>query len=266
MSLSALLFARGWDGDSWKFYVHPHFSVPRYRYLRQAIEVCPYSQNLTIAIEGCFLTGAWRNYCPTNCTGTSHYMSLGHSPRNAGGIPPCIGPACRIRGVAGRGYRDKNDDIYSANHETTPWKTQRHVSKFTRVRRNMEIIIFSIRVRFSGVDRDNLVKYHAERVLNGRGGRKAYNLLHMVCGFNMSFYCSPATESRQVPMGRSASSNIMARILQKKYEGYRPTCHKISSGAPPYISRWTWGIYCLPGRICRLFMPICCNDSGGLQQ
>jgi hypothetical protein len=45
LSLSALLFVRGWNGDPWKFYVHPHFSVPRYQYLRRAIEVYSYSHS-----------------------------------------------------------------------------------------------------------------------------------------------------------------------------------------------------------------------------
>jgi hypothetical protein len=40
MSLSALLFVRSWDGQPWEFYVHPHFSRPRYQYLRKMIQVC----------------------------------------------------------------------------------------------------------------------------------------------------------------------------------------------------------------------------------
>lgn len=50
--------------------------------------------------------------------------------------------------------------------------------------------VFSARVGFTGPDRDNLVKYLAERVLNGRGGRKAYNMLHMVRPPDVDFFLS----------------------------------------------------------------------------
>jgi hypothetical protein len=79
MSLSALLFVRGWNGDPWQFFIHPHFSIPRYQYLRKAIEVCSHLHGTTFLTDDPSLLGTRRSHCRTNCPRTNHYLPFEHS-------------------------------------------------------------------------------------------------------------------------------------------------------------------------------------------